>query len=414
MEELEELTSRFDFDVEFYYQKNVSKEMRAENYEIKGAVYEHSEGIGVRVLKDGKIGFSYTTNLDNIEDTVKRAERMSKFSENVSLSFPNMKPRKVSGLYNKKIPDMGFSDMKEMLKLIIDVEKGVEPIINNICLEYGEREILNTNGFFGKERYTYFMAYASVKTKGLPASTGYDYLFAREIPENMEKIGENARELALMSRNPKKINSGIYDVILKPKPFAELMNAIFIPSISAERVRDNLSYLKGKLNEEVFSSELTVYDDGRLKAGFGSCKFDGEGIPAKRKRIISKGVLESYLYDLKTSAEERKNPTGNGIREDFSEMPSISETNLIVEKGSSIDYRGIVVNELVGVHTSNSLSGEFSLQLGNSFLNGTPIKEAMVYGNLFEVLKDLKVGNDVENAGTILTPSVKTKLKVTG
>ena len=57
---------------EVYMEKEKSIDVDIQNNEVKFAKEEFTCGIGIRVILDGKMGFSYTTNTDKINETVEK------------------------------------------------------------------------------------------------------------------------------------------------------------------------------------------------------------------------------------------------------------------------------------------------------------------------------------------------------
>ena len=54
----------------------------------------------------------------------------------------------------------------------------------------------------------------------------------------------------------------------------------------------------------------------------------------------------------------------------------------------------LFVREVIGAHTANPLTGEFSVEVANAFLmeDGEfvqPVKKAMIAGNVFEILQQV-------------------------
>jgi PmbA protein len=83
------------------------------------------------------------------------------------------------------------------------------------------------------------------------------------------------------------------------------------------------------------------------------------------------------------------------------------------------ETKGLLVNGLIGAHTANSISGDFSVEARNAFLvtpgePPKPLRSLMLAGNVFELLKDAVVGTDVRAVGAIVTPTVRMRMKAVG
>ena len=78
---------------------------------------------------------------------------------------------------------------------------------------------------------------------------------------------------------------------------------------------------------------------------------------------------------------------------------------------SEID-KGIIVSSVLGAHTANPISGDFSVEASNGFLieNGeitSPVKKAMISGNIYEGLKDCSgIKSEIKQYGSFIIPQI--------
>ncbi|MHC1631771.1 MAG: metallopeptidase TldD-related protein, partial [Methanotrichaceae archaeon] len=80
---------------------------------------------------------------------------------------------------------------------------------------------------------------------------------------------------------------------------------------------------------------------------------------------------------------------------------------------------GVLVNGVIGAHTANPVSGDFSVEARNVFqvVDGEikkPIRSLMLAGNVFDLLKCVQVGIDTRAVGSVVTPTIKVRMKVVG
>ncbi|MGC8632957.1 MAG: TldD/PmbA family protein [Thermoprotei archaeon] len=120
------------------------------------------------------------------------------------------------------------------------------------------------------------------------------------------RSGMEAREAS----SPVKGEAGIYDVVLGPSIFANLIGTLGA-SASAYAVQSGFSYLSNMLGKKVASEALSIYDNGRLEGGLLLRPFDDEGQPTQRTPIIEGGVLKNYLTNSQLSMEMGLPRTGN-------------------------------------------------------------------------------------------------------
>ena len=237
---------------------------------------------------------------------------------------------------------------------------------------------------------------------------GDDSRFVSEL-DPRQAAEEAVRRTALVLGG-KPLPTGRYDLVLDGEAAASLIDVIG-ELFLASSVHKNRSFLKGRLGEQVASAALTLVDDGLLKRGLGTSPFDGEGVPRSCTRLLSSGVAEGWLYNLKYALTDGVKSTGNGSRA-LSGTPDVGCTNLIMEPGEGtlkdLFIRvgsGIYVTELMGFHTLNPVSGEFSLGIkGTSVSGGAPggaVSGMTIAGNLKDAMMNIDlVGNDFRFYGS--------------
>jgi PmbA protein len=73
----------------------------------------------------------------------------------------------------------------------------------------------------------------------------------------------------------------------------------------------------------------------------------------------------------------------------------------------------VYVHNVVGAHTANPTSGEFSVELSNAFwMEGgeyeTPIRSAMLSGNVFDMHRDISgLSRESRAVGSLVLPSIR-------
>jgi PmbA protein len=228
-------------------------------------------------------------------------------------------------------------------------------------------------------------------------------------------VGERATFFATESDNGRDIATGEYDILLSPLAYGELLGNVFVPALSGRNVHAGRSRLGQSLGGSVTDSQITMYDDPLLEKANGSVRWDAEGTPTRRVDFIKEGILETFAYDLKTAYRFGKKSTGNAIRGGFGGLPSIGHHNFVVDgkRNEIADERVLYVNNVVGAHTANPMSGEFSVELSNAFwMEGgeyeTPIRSAMLSGNVFDMHQCVSgLSRESRALGSLILPSIK-------
>ncbi|NYT18861.1 MAG: TldD/PmbA family protein, partial [Methanosarcinales archaeon] len=304
---------------------------------IESAKEGASEGIGIRAIVNGAVGFASTNMVERIDDAVKVAVASAKVRESDPewTSLPsNSKYPEVSGTFDKRIVELGLDECISLTGEMINGALSV-PNINTTSGSFSttisKQMILNTNGVEVIDEGTGVSGFVDVITTDGDISTAYDFEVSRSLDIDTFNIGKNAADLAIRSQNGTSIEPQKTNVILHPFAFSDILGNTFEPSIDADNVQKGRSSLIGKIDEKVATSELTIIDDGTLHAGIDTSISDDEGTPSQRTTIIEKGSFRSYLYDNYTAGKDKTNSTGNGTRHSYTSTPSVGSRNMIID-----------------------------------------------------------------------------------
>jgi PmbA protein len=410
-------------EAEIYYSASHSTGVNFKKDALENAKDRFSEGIGIRAIVNGAVGFASTNSARELENAIEIAVAEARVRENDPdwVSLPsNGKYPTVSGIFDKKVEALELEECIDYAMALVEGTKetpGTLPTSGGFNRAKSRRLILNTNGIEIEEESTAISGFVDVITVNGHTSTAYDFAVSRSLDIDFFSLGKNASELALKSNGGIKIEPQKTDVIFHPFAFSDIIEEALAPSLDADNVQKGRSGLKDKLGEELAVSELSIYDDGLIEAGIETSASDDEGVPSQRTTVIEKGTLESYLYDSYTAGKEGLKSTGNGSRSSYTSPPSVGLRNFIIDcPGKDViadTESGVFVNTIIGAHTANSISGDFSVEARNAFTikDGAldkPVKSLMISGNAFEILKHVTgAGLDVRKVGGIITPSIR-------
>ena len=418
-------------EAEAFSQRQRIIEIFLERGEIQSERVKTRRGIGIRIIKDKRLGFAFASKLNRevISDTCRDASKLADVSpkdpEWRSLPYPKSIPPEPEGLYDE---DLASLTPDEALKMTMDGYEAVKNFDPRVSIDDGklslsttEVAISNSHGIELESRGTAISFYliCIAKENGEASSLSYEYDLSRTLRGfSTERIGETAARKALISLGARKIESFRGEVILSPDVAADVLFDPVVSSINADNVQRGRSLWADKIGLEVADRKLTLIDDGLLPYGIGSSQFDAEGVPSQRTVVIENGVLRSFLYDSYTANKANRESTGNAARGSYSSLPSISISNLLVKPGtkspedliSEVD-NGIIINRFSG--NVEFESGDFSgiAKQACYVRDGEvkfPLKETMISGNAFKSLKRIiEVGSDrrVTMHG-VYTPSI--------
>ncbi len=418
---LNDLSKQVDH-AEIYFEQADSTDVEILNEQINNAKDESIKGVGIRVIKDQKQGFAHTTNIDKINETAKQAIKNSKLNnidENLIMVEGYDKYPTIDGLYDKQLEDYDLTDAIEYSNYLIDLtnQTGCMPTGGGVGIAHDKTIIKNTNGIFVTESVTSSFASIEVNVEdGDVVSGAYSFDVSHFNDINAEEIVEEATELALNSRNGQKTQTRDTSVILDYRATRSLLG-VFFSALSSENTQRGRSYFNGKKDTLVATEEFTLTDDGTIPGALASSISDDEGTPSQKTILIEDGILKNFVYDAyrANKDEEDVTTTANATRS-YNSIPSVGFSNLKLDFKEILPIdditSGVLVTNVMGAHTANPITGDFSVEAVNAFeiKNGqrsTPIKNAMISGNIFEIMKNSKAATkETKQLGSCITPKL--------
>ena len=303
---------------EIYVDESKSIELDSRKEELNFAKEEIEKGIGIRVIKDHKIGFAFTSNLDKISETALQAvenTKLNKVDENYEFSQIE-KVNDVKGVYDKKFDELSLDESVELLKNVINlaIDSGCDVTGSGFSASAGRSLILNSNGVSIENEGTGFGIGLSVTIqKEGKIATAYNSTSSRFYDLDGDKLAKEVCDLAKSSLDTKPIETDDYDVVLDYYAATGLLQT-FLNAFDGENVRRGRSILKDKVGEQIANPTLSIIDNPLLEKGMYTCKCDGEGSVSKKTDLIKDGVLDSFIYDIYTANKVGTGTTANGYR----------------------------------------------------------------------------------------------------
>lgn len=425
VKEVEKLSDNW----EIFIANSETINVESKNDILSFAKQEIEKGVGIRIIKDNKIGFAYTTDLDKIYETAQKAldnAKLNKLDENYEFAHVE-KVTDVKGTYDARYDDLSLDECCKFLENIIERTKDNDcnVISAGFSASKGEELIINSNGVSIYDKGTGFSGGLSVYIeKDGQYAASYDYNSSRHLDLEYEKLTDDACKLVHDSLNPKTIETKNCDVILDYYAASGLLST-FIQGFNSENVLRGRSILHDKINTEITDSNLTIIDNPLLENAMGTSKCDGEGTASKKTTLVEDGVLKSFLYDIYTANKSGCESTSNGYRASYLTTPDVSPSNLELKFKNSIGLdeidSGIITTNVLGAHTANPISGDFSVELSNAFTveNGEitdGVKKAMISGNIYELMKKCEsIESEIKQKGSFIIPKIMLHdLKVIG
>lgn len=415
---------------EVYYTDGENISITVYEGEVEKYNIDKSFGLSFRGMLNGKMGYSYTEILDDkaIDMLIKSAKEAASCIESNDIQFIYEGDKNYSEVktYSEKLENI---DASKLIDIALELEKETkgysDKVINlNACkISYSSSKngIYNTKGLELNNKGNLLISYViPIVEENNEKQDGIGYMIVDSIDElDTKKIAKQGVEDALSKLGGKSIPSGNYKTIIYNEAMASLLET-FSDVFSAEEAQRGLSLLKGKENQCIASDIVSIIDDPLMDNGLASAPFDDEGVATFKKEIVSKGVLNTLLHNLKTANKANLKTTGNGFKSSYSSPVSVEPTNFYIEKGmktveelmNELD-EGVIITDFAGLHSgANSITGDFSLASKGFYIKDGrkiyPIDQITVAGNFFELLKNIKdIGNDLNfPISSIGSPSV--------
>ncbi|PIV70182.1 MAG: hypothetical protein COS08_01595, partial [Euryarchaeota archaeon CG01_land_8_20_14_3_00_38_12] len=170
-------------EAEIFLVKNNGTSFSIEKNSVTFASSNMSYGIGIRILKNKKIGFAFCINGAQAEAAIKKALSSSKLGKETRFTFPEPgKTSKIENLYDKKIvgltPEEGERFAKDVIESALDVNKNII-VLGGVG--YGEEHlaIVNSKGIEIEDKGTEIGGSATAVLKKKNTATGFEILSSR-------------------------------------------------------------------------------------------------------------------------------------------------------------------------------------------------------------------------------------------
>jgi len=392
---------------------------------------KRSEGAALRTICDGRLGYATTTDLLHPEEVVEAAVSTSAFGDETELEFPSANPEDTVDFFDRsieeasaeKLADLGESIRRALLQheAEIEVDVTLETVVDHVC-------VANTAGLDVEEMTAALnVSFDATRARAGDIFTVADSYLLRSMSDfDVDRITKRVRWLLDVGRDVVPAPSGCLPVVFSPAGVI----AVFLPvviGLSGKSALLGTSPLAGKVGQPIFDGRVSLSDDGRCESGARAGSFDDEGVPGERMALVEDGVLQGFYYDLRTAKQAKTRSTGNGLKggfiggRDFRPAPSPGIRHLVVGEGDVATdeliggiARGLLVDSVLGLGQGNVNAGDFSNNVAVAFLieNGKivgRVKNAMISGNSYDLLKDHLIGLSAERAwlyGRFLSPSV--------
>jgi PmbA protein len=405
--------------IEAFASRDSETDIRVYEGEVEHFVSAQSEGIGIRVISEGRTGFAYSGTLDaaSIDEVLAEARDNATFGsvdEWAGLAEPDgvaVVPQELWSDALAAYPTAGKIELATALEqqvLALDPRVRVEQA--NYADVSGEYAVATTTGIRRASRENgCYVSVGTLATDGDETQTGFGFSVGRS-PEafDLTKAAREAADRATRLLGATKPPSKRLTVVLDPYVTAQFLG-IISSTLNGEAVIKGRSLFKDRVGETVASPLFTLVDDPTNPLAYTASDVDGEGLAARRNVLIDRGVLQKFVHSSYSARRADTASTGNAVRGGFKGSPGVGCLALQLAPGTRTQAEiiagitdGVLVQQVSGMHSGvNPISGDFStgasgLLITNGQL-GAPVREFTIASTLQKMLLDVvEVGGDVD------------------
>ena len=405
--------------VEAFVSRGGDTEVRIYEGEVEHFVSAQAEGIGIRVIRDGRTGFAYAGTLEEaaIAEVLAEARDNVTFGtldEWAGLAEPDGVPPTDQPLWNDDLAvfptDRKIDLAKELERLTLAADKRVRVDDSNYADAYGEAAVATTSGIrqWGRENGCY-VSVSTLADDGDETQSGFGFSVGRspdlfDLPRAAREAADRATRLLGAIKPPSRRTTVVFD----PFVTAQLLG-IIASTLNGEAVVKGRSLFKDRLGDQVAPAFVTLVDDPTNPLAYTATDVDGEGLAARRNSLIDGGVLQMFVHNSYSARRAGTVSTGNAVRGGFSGTPGVGALALHLAPGTRSQEEliagiddGLLVQQVQGLHSGvNPISGDFSTGAAGLLITngvvGAPVREFTIASTLQRMLLDIvEVGGDLD------------------
>jgi PmbA protein len=409
--------------IEAFVARGGETEVRIYQGDVEHFVSAQSEGIGIRVIHEGRTGFAYAGTLDEeaIREVLAEARDNVQFGtvdEWAALAEPDGVAVTEQSLWNDELAEYPTDGKIDLAKKLEKLASGADPRVrvddSNYADAHGESAVASSTGIrmSGRENGCY-VSVSTLADEGegddIETQTGFGFSVGRSPDEfDLDRAASEAVDRATRLLGATQPPSKRVTVVLDPFVTAQFLGVIS-STLNGEAVVKGRSLFRDRIGETVAAPLVTLVDDPTNPMAYTATDVDGEGLAARRNVLIEDGVLRQFVHNSYSARRAGTVSTGNATRGGFAGTPGVGCLALSLVPGtrtqdeliSDVDD-GLLVQQMQGLHSGvNPISGDFStgaagLLISNGTI-GAPVREITIASTLQRMLLDIvEIGGDLE------------------
>ena len=419
--------TKFD-QVEVYRIESESHPVSFESNKLKEIMRRDTSGVALRVIDDGRVGFTSTTNVAREGELVDLAATLVPFGAKAEFSFPAPTEYPTVDIVDAAVPQVSQQSMIDTGQGVI--ERLMDEWPDLLCdarlgWATGKGRIMNSAGIDEEyEQTSYYCSLGAQLIRGTDmlnvwAGYGSSHLFG---DDELDRLVQTVRRSLRWSKETAlaTANTGDLPVIFTPRGVGATLLHPLLSGFNGKNVANGSSPLGERWGEKIVDERISIYDNPLISGASGSRPFDDEGVASRRLGLIENGVAGGPLLDLQTAGQIGKTSTGAAGR-GIASTPSPSSSIIDIAAGDTHFEdmiagikEGLVIEELLGAGQGNELGGDFraNVSLGYKIENGEivgRVKDTMISGNVYKVLSQVEHVGDSSDwvFGSMRSPALQ-------
>lgn len=407
-------------DADIYFQQSKQESWLLEDGIIKDASFDIDQGVGVRAMSGEKTGFAYSDEiiLPALERAATTVASISRQGQSQRLQA--WRSQQQVALYEplNTIDSLSAEEKILLLNDLNQIARQQDSRITQVTVSlsgvYDTILVMRADGHMAADIRPLMRVDVSVvieengrREKASCGGGGRTAYFKPQTDAVREFAIEAVRQ-AQVKLNAIAAPAGTMPVVLGPGWPGVLLHEAVGHGLEADFNRKGSSAYSGKIGERVASSLCTIVDDGTIKNRRGSLSVDDEGNPTQKTVLIENGVLKTYMQDNLNARLMGMQPTGNGRRESYADLPLPRMTNTYMLPGKD-NPQDIIASVDKGIYAVNFDGGQVDITSGKFVFSASeayliekgkitqPVKGATLIGNGPQAMQFVSmVGNDLK------------------
>jgi TldD protein len=414
------LQSGGDF-CDLFFQQRTSNVIALEDNEVNRAFRSIGLGVGIRVVEGDATGYAFCEELEERSMHEAASVAASIAGSGAGRAAPaRVEPSTTEDLYpvRRSWSEVTIDEKLPLLSRINERVFAADPRVQKVRLRLADSEthvlVVDSDGRKAADQQPMSVLSAfCVARDGERREENYYTLGGRHglehySPRTLDEVADEVVRRTLLQFEAIRPDAGEMPVVLAAGSSGILLHEAIGHGMEADFNRKRISIYSDKVGQPIAEPFVSIVDDGTIPGSRGAINVDDEGNPTRRTVLVEEGVLRTYIHDRISARHYGVEPTGNGRRESFRQMPlpRMRSTYMLPGPHEKEEIIRSVERGIYAVTFTNGQvqigAGDFTFYIKTGFLieKGrltAPIKDVNLIGNGPKVLRDVvMVGDDLE------------------